>query len=199
MPESITSIGYCSFYRCEELTSITIPASVTSITNYAFGGCIGLETMTVAAGNSVYHSAGNCIIETATGTLVFGCKNSVIPTDGSVSSIGRLAFANMSTLTSISIPQSVTSIDIAAFASTGLTSIVIPSGITTIPNEMCSNCTNLQTVTIPVSVTKVEGQAFSLCSALETVYYKGSAEQWAQVSVSYSNDPLTAASIVYNA
>ena len=85
---SVTSIGYAAFYGCTGLTDVTIGNSVTSIGRSAFGGCDRLESLTVAANNSVYHSAENCIIETASKTLVVGCKNSVIPTDGSVTGIG---------------------------------------------------------------------------------------------------------------
>ena len=66
--------------------------------------------ITVADGNTVYHSAGNCLIETESKTLVLGCKNSVIPTDGSVTSIGEYAFYGCTSFTSVTIPSSVTSI-----------------------------------------------------------------------------------------
>ena len=67
---------------------------------------------------------GNCLIETANKTLVLGCKNSVIPTDGSVTSISRSAFYGCTGLTSITIPNSITSIGSHAFYKcTNLTSI----------------------------------------------------------------------------
>ena len=87
-----------------------------------FGSVFGI---TVQSGNTKYHAAGNCLIETESKTLILGCKDSIIPTDGSVTSIGNNAFRNCTSLTSITIPNSVTSIGNNAFyGCTGLTSIV---------------------------------------------------------------------------
>ena len=96
------------------LTSIEIPASVTSIGECAFNGCSGLETISVAAGNTVYDSRNDCnaIIEKATSTLIQGCKTTIIP-DG-VTSIGDHAFENTDP-TTVTIPASVTSIGADAF------------------------------------------------------------------------------------
>ena len=80
----MTSIGDYAFYNRSGLTSATIPDSVTSIGYGAFYGCTGLTSIVVEDGNPVYHSAGNCIIETDSKTLILGCKTSVIPDDGSV-------------------------------------------------------------------------------------------------------------------
>ncbi|MBS5859799.1 MAG: leucine-rich repeat protein, partial [Clostridium sp.] len=122
--ESVTSIGWGAFSGCSGLTSVTIPNSVTSIGSSSFWGCTGLTSIIVDEGNTKYHSAGNCLIETATKTLLSGCKTSEIPSDGSVTSIGDDAFRNCSGLTSITIPDSVMSIGMSAFhGCIGLTSV----------------------------------------------------------------------------
>ena len=88
---------------------------MTSIGDGAFGGCSGLTTITVDADNPIYDSRNNCnaIIETATKILLYGCKNTVIPS--SVTSIGENAFNGCKGLTSVTIPNSVTSIGYRAF------------------------------------------------------------------------------------
>ena len=133
IPDGVTSIGDGAFAYCSGLTSITIPDSVKSIGRFAFSGCAGLTSITVSSGNKVYHSTDNCLIETESKTLISGCKNSIIPSDGSVTSIGAGAFGGCTGLTSITIPDSVTSIGDVAFAiCTDLTSITIPASVTDI-------------------------------------------------------------------
>ena len=142
-----SSIGYGAFYGCTGLTSITIPNSVTSIGSDAFSDCAGLTSIIVKSGNSKYRAVGNCLIETESKTLMLGCKNSVIPSDGSVTSIGYGAFNGCIRLTNITIPDSVTSIGGSAF----------------------SDCAGLTSITIPNSVTSIGGSAF-----YNTAYYNNS-------------------------
>ena len=115
IPNSVTSIGGSAFFGCSGLTSVTIGNGVTSIGWNAFSGCNRLTSILVADGNTKYHSSGNCLIETTSKTLILGCNTSVIPSDGSVTSIGARAFQGCTGITSITIPNSVMSIGIQAF------------------------------------------------------------------------------------
>lgn len=168
--DNVKIIPSYAFQGCTGLTSITIPDSVTSIGDYAFYNCTGLTSIIVDEGNTKYHSAGNCLIETATKTLILGCNTSVIPADGSVTSIGNDAFYNCSGLKSIVIPDSVIGIGGGAFAyCTGLTTITIPDSVTSIGGETFSGCTGLTSIAIPDSVTGIGSYAFLGCSSLTSI------------------------------
>ncbi len=170
IPNSVTSIGDAAFANCSGLTSITIPNSVTSIGYEAFQGCSGLTSLKVESGNTKYDSRDNCnaIIETATNTLICGCKETVIPNN--VTSIGDMAFSGCSSLTSVTIPNSVTSIGFRAFVDcSGLTSVTIPNSVTSIGVAAFGNCSGLTSVTIGNSVTSIDSYAFANCSGLTSI------------------------------
>ncbi len=194
MPNTLTSIEESAFYGCNNLTNINIPSSVTSIGKYAFTGCANLGSLTVDSKNPVYHSAQNCIIQTAVKTVVASCKNSVIPTDGSVTAIGEYAFSSCAGLTEITIPDSVTKIDTGAFeACKELKTVTLPNNLTCIQKNTFSGCSALtiinlsdklttigeyafascafSNITIPASVTSIQGSAFMGCPNLESITF----------------------------
>ena len=174
---SVTSIADEAFYGCSGLKSVTIPSSVTSIGSTAFCGCSGLTNISVASGNAKYDSRNNCnaIIETASNTLIAGCKNTIIP--NSVTTIGDFAFAACSSLANVTIPNSVTTIGQGAFHScSGLTSVTIPNSVTTIDVSAFLDCTGLTSVTIGNSVTSIGNYAFWGCSGLTSIVIPNSVQ-----------------------
>lgn len=167
----VTAIGSSAFKNNKNIMGITIGSNIIGVSYHAFDGCTSLTSITVAEGNTKYYSSGNCLIETASKTLVLGCKTSVIPSDGSVTSIGGYAFEGCSGLTSITIPESVTSIDYYAFRGcSSLTSITIPNSVTSIGTYAFAYCTMLTTVTIPGSVTSIGDAAFTGCNKISNIY-----------------------------
>lgn len=132
-----------AFFGCNKLTDVTIPGSVTDIGKEMFVGCDVLKTITVENGNTKYHSAGNCLIETQSKMLVATCAGSIIPADGSVERIGSKAFY-CSSITSITIPDSVITIKESAFLScTSLTSVTVGRGVKYIGKYAFNGCVHL--------------------------------------------------------
>ena len=151
--------GYV-FRDCMNLTSITIPNSVTEIGISTFENCTNLEYMTMP--NSV----------TSIGSSAFyGCSSlTSINIPGGVTRIWSDAFEGCSSLTSITIPDSVTSIGYDAFEDcSSLTSINIPDGVTELYGSVFDHCSSLTSITIPDSVTSIGYDAFRCCSSLKNI------------------------------
>ncbi len=151
---SVTDIGAYAFRGRRGLKSIFIPKSIKNIIAGAFTDCPDIESITVESGSS-YISAGNCLIDTRTKTLVLGCGASEIPTDGSVEKIGMWAFAGCTELYEITLPESVTEVSEYAF----------------------QNCTELVRAILPEGVERLTKFSFEGCEKL-TVYSFAKSDPW---------------------
>ena len=172
---SVSSISNYAFSDCSQLTSIEISENVESVAIYAFDGCEKLTNLTVDEANPVYSSNGNCLIERSTKTLVIGLSSSVIPSDGSVTTIGELAFAHCKGLKSIVIPACITGIEARAFSGcANLTSITFEKDglLEYIGSSAFANCTSLVSIEIPSSVTGIGSWAFGGCTKLTNVTFE---------------------------
>ena len=114
---------------------------------------------------------------TSIGGAFSGCTNlTSIDIPNSVTSIGRSAFHNCTSLTSIVIPNSVTSIGSYAFSGcSGLTSVTIPNSVTSIGSHAFAYCTGLTSVDVPNSVTSIGEWAFSGCTSMSSIVIPKSA------------------------
>ena len=142
IPEGVTSISNAAFYGCTGLTSVKIPEGVTSIGENAFVGCTGLTSVTWNARNYEVNNPDEALFQDAADnieTFVFGESVEQIPAN---------LCLNMSKLTSVTIPEGVTSIGDYAFSScSGLTEVTIPASVTSIGDYAFTYCTRLGSVT----------------------------------------------------
>ena len=171
---NVTRIGEYAFSHYSELTSITIPKSITSIGFGAFDTCYELKEVhisDIAAWCSISFKDGTANpLQEAKNLYLNGkfVKDIVIP-EG-VTEIKEYAFYGYSKLTSFEIPSSVTSIGSRAFSGcTELISIEIPNGVTSIGSFAFEDCSGLTSIEIPNSVTSIGDGAFFGCSGLKSI------------------------------
>ena len=197
IPEGVIKIGRQAFQNISTLKTLNLPSSVSNISPNTFSETKNLENINVAKGNKTFHSTGNCLINTEKKVLILGCKNSVIPTDGSVTSIGARAFYG-SNIESLVIPSQITSIDEHVFTYSRINNVIIPNTVDTIKSNSFSYCSYLKTIYIPASVTTVKQYAFAN-TALTNVYYCGTVAQWDAINIDVlGNETLSNATRSYH-
>lgn len=178
----VTTIGNAAF-RDSSVTSVTIPASVTEIGSNAFAGCTNLTSvnyagdwsnLTIQSGNPAVEDAAKDAANEQLFDFEFTPDNTAVIVNN---------YKCKGTAADVTIPsrykgKPVTAINNAAFPNSAVTSVTIPDSVTSIPDAAFYNCGNLETIHIPVSVTFIGSYAFDDCPSLMTVTYPGSKTQW---------------------
>lgn len=163
-------------------TGATFTVTVAAATNKFYfypttgmiTGYVGTDTVVV-----IPSKINGITVETIGHTAFRYSSVTSVTIPDSVTFISDSAFAYCFNLTNISIPNSVTSIGFSAFGGcTKLESITLPSSLSTISKALFSGCSQLTTIHIPVSVTSIENDAFDGCPSSMTVTYSGSKTQW---------------------
>ena len=169
IPEGIKVIKDSALFGCLLNGVIRIPKSVEYFGVPNIFPTLYIDSIVVHKDNPYYDSRENCnaIIETATNTLIAGCKNSVIPYG--IEHIAKNAFIGTEELKHITIPATVKSIGAAAFVRNRISEIKIPEGVTTLEDYTFQYCENMQYVTLPQSLTTIEHAALSHCGFNEVV------------------------------
>ena len=160
-PYTVTAIGDSAFNPSHTITNVSsvfIPATVTSIGRFAFRCCKFLATVTFAEGSQL-KSIG---VSAFSGTISAHPRFTEIQIPDSVETISTNAFHNCQDLESITLPASLKTIGTGAF----------------------SYCRNLSKVKLPASLTTIESSVFDGCSSLETVFYDDSLAQWSWINTS---------------
>ena len=160
IPNTVTTIESCAFKGCSELATIIIPNSVTSIGSSAFSECSSMTSFTIP----------NSITTIESGTFS-ECKSlTTIEIPNTITKIESYAFSGCSALTSVTIPNSVSFIGGHAFEwCTNLTSISIPNSVITIEWYAFSNCHSLSSIIIPNNITVIDNYLFMKCKKLNNI------------------------------
>ena len=144
-----------------QLQTLRIGKNLQSIFYMDFQNFSMLETIEVSGENQYLHVTSGCLIETATKTLIRACKGAVIPDDGSVIYIDNYAFAYLSGIRSVVIPDSVTSLDANVFV----------------------YCADLEELIIGKGMQDIDFDQLIGCEKFTRIYYHGTRSQWEQIEI----------------
>lgn len=186
----LSEIGSNLFSNCTKLTSIRLPASVTSIGDKAFYYCSELNSVSLSYG----------VISIGKGAFYECEKLKTISMPNSIESIGEEAFYRCLSLHNITIPESVTNISTRAFIFSGLWNITVPgsvlkisswafdevslqsvtieNGVEEISQGAFYSCQRLTSLSLPATITKIQSLAFADCKKLSNITFAGTIEQW---------------------
>ena len=158
LPVTLTSIGKNAFYRCKNLSEVTIPSSVKTIGIQAFCDCLKLEKLTIKEG-----------VEKIEDGAFSSCESLAdIKLPSSLKTIGAYAFQVCSGLESITLPENITVIPEGCFSCCSkLTSISFKGTIEEIGTAAFSDCKALTSFSIPNNVKKIGTYAFFNCKSLK--------------------------------
>lgn len=148
-------------FEGEPFENLYIGKSLENVSADFLHGLKRLATINVHPEHTQYHASGDCLIETSTQTLIKGTRNSVIPGDGSVTTIGKMAYAYMEEISLIAIPNTVNRIQANAFA----------------------YCSNLEALVIGSGVQVIDHDQLIGCEKFVKVYYCGTEQAWNNIKI----------------
>ena len=184
IPESVTSIGKSAFEHCSNLDSLTINGVATSMIGaYAFASCTSLTSLSLVGS---FQTIGDCAFAS--------CGMTSLTIDATITSIEKYAFSS-SSLISLSLTGNVQKIGDYAFANcTSLTSLSLTGNVQKIGDYAFSSCSSLKTVTLPKSLTSIGSHAFDSCTSLDPIEIPGTVTEIGDCAF-YNCDGLISATI----
>lgn len=217
LPQGVKRIGVRAFSGTA-IETVTIPATVTTIGNYAFSDCWSLTTANIAGGSALtemgydvfaYCSALNSIslpngITELKSSVFYGCSSltsAILP--ATLKSIGSSCFYGTPSLKNIDFPQTLTRLGDGAFAGSGLESVLLPENLEAMGSQAFASCYSLKTVVLPATpnidnlYTNNWGYSFSFsdCPSIEKVTCLSATPPLVQGDP-FSNDAMSQATLV---
>ncbi len=179
---TVTGIAKETFYDCDGLTSIKLPATLQTIGSWAFYSCNNLEEIEIPASlkTITYRMLSECAnlkqvvlhdgLETIEEYAFAGCLNiseMIIP--NSVKLLKEYTFNGCSKLEKVVLPTQLEVIPNYAFAGTAIMGIDIPSTVKRIGNNAFDGCRQLRSISLPEGLTEIERYTFYECTSMTTV------------------------------
>lgn len=160
IPTSVTSIGNHAFYGGNGLTSVEFPSNLSSIGDWAFKGCSGLTSVDLP---SSITKMGECVF--------VGCQGlTKVNLPSGITAISKCAFGWCISLKNLELPAGITSIGDDAFIyCSSLQNINLPSGITSIGDYAFENCSSLRNINLPSKISSIGDAAFIRCSNMTSL------------------------------
>ena len=178
LPEGLETILVQAFFGCKNLKKLELPATLKTVGDRAFSYCSGLQEVTglrrehlASAGvftgcDSLADKDGFVILEDVLYGYVGKATEVTIP--DTVTRIDYAAFVKNDRITSVAIPDSVRELGAQAFQTCkALTSVRFPAGLEVIPWSCFRGCTGFERMEIPASVRTIDRDAFSQCAGLK--------------------------------
>ena len=176
IPDWVISVGMAAFSENSRLRELTLPDSVTEITGNPFCGCITLTNISISSDNLIYEMIDGALYNKQSRELIaylWGTVNTAYSVPAGTTSIAQEAFYKHKELAMITLPKTVVSIGMAAFAESGLVSIKLPAGIKMLAQNTFSGCENLTEVSLPSGLTTIGSAVFYQCPRLRHITLPG--------------------------
>lgn len=168
LPDTIKSIGEFAFELCENLDYIKLPARLEYIGANAFRDCYSLDSINLPAGLTYIGRSAFRYCEGLSRVTFNRPEVSLFSVEEKI--ICEEAFYGCYNLTSVTLPSGVTTISGNVFGGCpNLVSVVLPEGITTIGENAFAGCENLSTIDLPETLTSIGSSAFEGCVGLDTI------------------------------
>ena len=194
--DAVTTISEPALYNCRSVTSVHISENNNSFILDEQGVLYNATKTEVVL---VEKDAKSVTLPTTVKTIFpyafHSCNNlSDVILPDALTSIGHDAFAYCG-LTQIDLPDNITRLESGTFYCSKLTSIVIPDSVNSLEAFVFSGCYHLKSIVIPVSITEIGW--YSLNGEIENIYYKGTADQWNNMTLDYNTNACLSTATVY--